>query len=184
MNKNILFYIAACGWIIGLTAHLLSVADIDVTSRVPFIWVLHVGIFVVWLPVVLKLKDDKELKEYKNTSFVNRLNPFSFYKIIFKNAPSWMSVLAIICFYYAIVNFILFILDADALGGANIRDGKYVLENRGKFIRNITEEEYHHAKAAMLRGFSGHWLVFYGFAATILYPFNKTEDKSIATAGV
>jgi hypothetical protein len=40
-------------------------------------------------------------------------------------------------------------------------------------MRNITEQEYHHYKAATIRGFSGHWVAFYGLAAAVLYPFKR-----------
>ncbi|MES1181693.1 MAG: hypothetical protein ABUL44_02765 [Flavobacterium sp.] len=60
--KKFLFYFAITGWTLGLIVHLLSLADYDITDKVPFVWVLHIGIFVVWLPVVLDLKKMKILK--------------------------------------------------------------------------------------------------------------------------
>lgn len=58
-------------------------------------------------------------------------------------------------------------------GSPEIQDGQYILQNHGKLIRTITEQEYHHYKANEVRGFSGHWLIFYGFSAALLYPFGK-----------
>lgn len=55
-------------------------------------------------------------------------------------------------------------------GGPHIVDGKYVLQNHGNIIREITMEEYDAFQANELRGFSGHWMAFYAFAAGILYP--------------
>jgi hypothetical protein len=74
-------------------------------------------------------------------------------------------------FYYAIVNFLVFMFSDP--GTPAIKDGQYYLHTHGQWIRNITEQEYHHYKAATIRGFSGHWVAFYGLAAAVLYPFKR-----------
>lgn len=56
-------------------------------------------------------------------------------------------------------------------GSIGIRDGQYILHSHGKLIRTITEQEYHLAQANEARGFSGHWIAFYGIAMVIWYPF-------------
>lgn len=92
-------------------------------------------------------------------------------------APGWMYVLALLSFFYAFVNFFLFMMDGDSMATAAIRNGQFILESRGQFIRNITEVEYYHYKAAMVRGFSGHWMLFYGWATAGLYPYNPTNNE-------
>lgn len=169
--KTVLFFFAVTGWILGLIVHLLSVADIDVVDKVPFVWVLHVGIFAVWLPSILEMRKNVELKTYLQSGAINRMNPFGFYKIIFKQTPTWLTVIAVIGILYALINFALFM--ASQPGSTSIRDGQYILHNHGQLIKILTEQEYHHYQANQLRGFSGHWLFFYGLAAAILYPFNK-----------
>jgi len=59
--KTALFWMAVTGWTLGLTVHLLSVFNIDVEDKVPFIWLLHFGIFLVWIPTVSMLKKTGEL---------------------------------------------------------------------------------------------------------------------------
>ncbi len=177
--KKFLFYFAITGWILGLTVHLLSLVDIDVTQKAPFIWLLHIGIFIVWIPVVLDLKNNEELQVYKQSGMSNRMNPLEFYKIVFKETPTWMSIIAIGGFFYAFINFLLFI--SSQSGTPDIKDGQYILQNHGQLIKTITLQEYHHYKANEVRGFSGHWILFYGVATAILYKFirQKTEDESI-----
>lgn len=170
-----LFYLAIAGWTLGLIVHLFSLADVDVTDKVPFIWVLHLGIFVVWLPAVLKLRKDEELKAYQQSDFWSRMNPLGFYKIIFRHTPTWLIIIAIGGFFYAMINFWLF-MDSH-LGTPDIKDGQYVIQYRGELVKILTEQEYIHYKANEVRGFSGHWLVFYGFAAAILYPFNQPSTE-------
>ncbi len=174
--KTFLFYFAVTGWTIGLIVHLLSLAGFDITDKVPFIWILHLGIFVVWLPTVLALKQNVELKAYLQSGMRNRMNPFGFFKIIFKQTPTWLTIVAIVGFYYAIINFILFM--TSQLGVPDIKDGQYILHNHGQLIKTLTEQEYHHYKANEVRGFSGHWLAFYGVAAAVLFPFSRQTTNT------
>jgi hypothetical protein len=138
--KKFLFYFAITGWTLGLIVHLLSIAEFDISDKVPFVWVLHIGIFVVWIPMVLSLRKNEELNTYQQSGNLNRVNPFGFFKIIFKQTPTWLIVIAIGGFFYAMLNFLLFM---------------------------------NSAQANELRGFSGHWIAFYGIAAAALYPFNN-----------
>ena len=174
--KKYLFYFALTGWTLGLLVHILSVADIDVTEKAPFIWLLHIGIFIVWLPVVLDLKNNEELQAYKQSGLANRMNSIAFFKIIFKDTPTWMAVIAVGGFLYAFINFALFF--TSQVGTPEIKDGLYVLSNHGKLIRILTEQEYHHFKANEVRGFSGHWILFYGFATALLYKFSGLPKKT------
>jgi hypothetical protein len=169
--KKILFGLAVTGWSLGLIVHLLSLADFDVTSKVSFVWLLHLGIFVVWLPAVIDLKKNEELKEFQRSGLLNRMNLVAFYKIIFKQTPPWLTVIAIVGFFYALINFALFM--SAQTGVPNFKDGQYILQNHGKLIKILTVQEYHHYKANEVRGFSGHWVAFYGIAAAILFPYNK-----------
>jgi len=46
--KKAFFYFSLIGFLMGLTVHVLSVAGIDVKDHVPYVWVLHIGIFIAW----------------------------------------------------------------------------------------------------------------------------------------
>jgi hypothetical protein len=169
--RKFLFYFAITGWTLGLIVHLLSLADNDITDKVPFVWVLHIGILVVWIPVVLDLKKNEELKAFQQSGMMNRMNPVGFFKIIFKQTSAWLTVFAIGGFIYAFVNFMFFM--ASQNGTLGIEDGQYILHNHGQLIKTLTEQEYHHYRANEVRGFSGHWIAFYGLATAVLFPLNR-----------
>ncbi|MCF6142509.1 hypothetical protein L1S34_14550 [Flavobacterium sp. K77] len=178
--KNFLFYFALTGWTLGVTVHLLSLGDIDVTENASFfILLLSIGIFVVWIPVVLDLRNNEELKEYQESSLANRMNTIGFYKIVFKETPTWMSSIAIGGLVYAFINFMLFLSSQD--GTPDIKDGQYLLQNHGQLIKTLTLQEYHHYKANEIRGFSGHLIAFYGVATAVLFKFSglRTEAETI-----
>ncbi|MBS3945508.1 MAG: hypothetical protein KGZ42_08415 [Melioribacter sp.] len=179
--KKVQFYFAVTGWTLGLIVHLLSIADYNASDKVPFVWLLHVGIFVVWLPVVFILTKNEELKAFRQSGTLNQLNPVAASKIFFRQTPRWLTIIAVAGFFYAIINFVFF-MTTSHFGVPDIKDGQFILHNHGKLIKTLTEQEYHHYKANEVRGFSGHWLAFYGLAAAILFPFGKQTGQKKLTS--
>lgn len=173
--KKFLFYFALIGWLLGLLVHVLSITGIDVAEKAPFVWFLHIGIFVVGIPVVFELKKNEELQQYQQSARLNGINPIEFFRIIFKETPIWMTIIAGIGFIYAFINFALFFFSQE--GTASIIDGQYILENHGEQIKTLTKQEYHHFKATELRGFSGHWILFYGVATALLFKFSGLKKQ-------
>lgn len=169
--KKILFYVAVAGWALGLIVHLLSAAGTDVADKVPFIRLLHIGIFIVWIPAILELNKNKLQKASPNTISMMRMSSSDFYKALFGHCPKWLVIIAIGGFVYAFINFILFVTTRQ--GMVNIEGGQYVLHDFGQTNKTISEQEYHLHKAYELRGFSGHWIAFYGVAAAVLFPYGK-----------
>lgn len=173
--KKLLFYTAVCGWIAGLTIHLLSITGINSIDTGPVFWILHAGIVVVWVPTVLLVKRDEELRTFQQSAKQNRVNPVVFLKIVFRRTPTWLMVIAAAGFLYTIINFMVVMMGQE--GVATDLGGTYVLQNHGKLIRVLTEQEYQYYKAMETRGFSGHWMAFYGIAAAVLFPFNSQKSK-------
>ena len=62
-----------------------------------YFWMLHVGIFVVWLPAVLVAQ--------KRTGYTSNKMPW---KLAFEGSPKWMSYMVNVFFVYALVNFAIF----------------------------------------------------------------------------
>lgn len=78
-----------------------------------------------------------------------------FWKIAMQGSPAWMRYMTMGLFAYAIVNFIIFI--ASTAGKP---------ESTGSEIT-----------PAALRGFSGHWMIFYSAALSILYSAHRLGDR-------
>ena len=172
-TQKTLYYIAISGLTLGLIVHLTAlIADYDLRQVVPFLWILHIGIFVVWIPMVLLLKGKDELQQFYN--YYN-FNQSEYFKIIFKNTPTWLKIIAFGGMGYAGLNFILFIVSQP--GSPSIENGKYILSNHGQLISILTKKEYLHYLANETRGFSGHWIAFYGIASAVLYPSNEIIEE-------
>jgi hypothetical protein len=104
------------------------------------------------------------------------MNPITFFTIIGKNAPKWMIVVAIGGICYAFFNFLFFMFSDD--GTPTIQNGHYVLQNHGQWVKDISAQQYHRYKTNTLRGFSGHWIAFYGVAMLVLFPSAHTHSQS------
>lgn len=85
-------------------------------------------------------------------------------------------------FVYAGMNFLLFMLHTEG-GMPAVQDGKYLLLNHGKLIRQLTPSEFASFKTNELRSFSGHWLFFYFFPAAyfLFWKSPKAEPVSGGT---
>lgn len=172
MLKKIFFYFAVTCWCLSLIVHLLSVVGYDISYRFPYTWILHVFLVFAFVPAMIYLMKGKKLMESLDSGWVN---PFNFLKDIFKNSPVWLTTICAVCFIYAFINFSIF--SGSYTGNTEIKDGQYILQDRGSFVRAITEEEYHQYGAAQTRGFSGHWLIFYSISAAILYPYKRNVPE-------
>lgn len=143
---RILALVSLSGLLLSLAAHLAALSGIDVAAKVPAVWALHVGIFVVFGPFILASRK------------VLGLRPG--YAQMRELFPPWIVALGTMLFVYVIVNFVLFLLATQG-GNPAIHDGKFVLQEHGRLVREITQAEYTAFRANEVRGFSGHWLLFY-----------------------
>lgn len=170
--KKTLCIIAGIGFVLGLIVHLISLAGIYIGDKVPYIWGLHIGVFIVWLPAILELRKNPDLKQ---PSFGTMTNPFKFFGTIFKDKPKPLMIISVVFFFYAIINFSLS-MQAGEGGVPDIMDGKFIINNHGSIIRELTEVEYNRMRANEIRGFSGHWMAFYSFAMGILWTQTDKQE--------
>jgi len=133
---------AAVGLLVSLWVHIGAVMGKRVAPEA-FFWMLHIGIFVVWIPAVLI-----------SQRLVGSVNRKDFWKVALKGLPTWVRYVMYAFFAYAVVNFLLFMNNAPT-GHSN--EGP---------------------PAAVWRGFSGHWMVFYFAALAILYSAANTMRSS------
>jgi hypothetical protein len=148
---------------LSLIVHVTTFFGVDLMQSISWIWVLHIGIFVLFFLM--------------NPSFrAWHINWNDF----FSPMPYWTKTLAGIFFIYAFINFaIFFFLSKD--GSPEIINGKYVLQSGTLIIKELTESEYHWQQAYILRGFSGHWMIGYLIPALYFwYPKPSSRLKSMA----
>jgi len=88
--------IAVVGLVLSLWVHIGAVMGRRVAPEAYF-WMLHVGIFVVWIPAVIVSR-----------RLVANVNRQDFWKIVLKGCPDWMKYAVYGFFGYAIINFLMF----------------------------------------------------------------------------
>jgi len=66
-----------------------------------YFWLLHVGIFAVWIPAVIVAQ-----------RLVGDVNRRDFWKAVLKGSPDWMRYMVYGFLGYAVVNFLLFMTKA------------------------------------------------------------------------
>lgn len=163
-----MFYCAISGWILALAFTLFTFANIDVAEKLPLVWLLHIGVLVVWIFIIIFLRKNTVESTTPQPERQLKLNPLRKINRLIRDAPLWLRTLAITSIVFMILNFLVYILTQH--GTPSIMKGEFVLHARGNVIRILTEKEYLHYRGNELRGFSGYWLGFYGLAAAILYP--------------
>lgn len=146
MNRLMVF-IAAIGLTLSLVVHSASLFGVDVMSLAPYVWALHIGVFIVFAPAIMSAR-----KRFGARPALADLR---------RAFPGWVQVLAAVFIVYAAINFYVSFTSMD--GTPAINAGQYVLENHGRIVRPLSLAEYTSLRAQVIRGFSGYWMVFYFF---------------------
>ena len=157
---NLLIIISGSGLSLSFISHFLTFFGINPQNVIPGIWMLHIGIFVVWLPTVLIAKKNRGKYIWQES---------------IKFAPKWMITISKFLFFYMFFNFFFTIFVLQSGGSPNEINGKKILSNHGNIIKELTDEEYNRHNAYTVRTLSGHWMIFYCVAMTVLYSYSKEK---------
>ena len=129
-----LLLLAGVGFLLSVMAHLMGLCG-KVLPGGGLVWLLHIGIFVVWPPAILISNNQRRDPAHK-----------AHWEPLIAGGPIWMRRAIKVLFAYAIVNFLLFMA--------------------GTFAHPKPKGP---APPSIVRGFSGHWMVFYGVAFVTFY---------------
>ncbi len=140
MGYFILMMIAAAGFVASVACHLMGWLQIQPPGG-QAVLMLHVGIFVVWIPLVICANRTKPNPGRNNLDH------------LFAVLPKWVKIASGILFGYAILNFVYFM---------------YCSQQYPKHKVPFLVE---------LRGFSGHWMMFYGIATIGFIALSRLKRK-------
>jgi hypothetical protein len=126
---SFLAFLSAVGLFLSACCHLLSWVHVEPPGG-EAAFVLHVGIFLVWVPLVFcsKRAQGQSGRQTRNQ--------------LLEGLPGWVQGCVSTVFAYAMVNFVLFMILAS----------QYPKHEVPLYLE--------------LRGFSGHWILFYTVALT------------------
>lgn len=157
--------LAACGVAASVAAYVGSYGGMTFDGLPVWAIVMHVGIFVLWIPMCLA-----EYASLRDRSF--------FWKAFSRGKPKWVvPTIQLIGLLFA-AHFILFLIESHA-ATPQINAGQYVLDNHGQILKVITQREYLHLKGAELRIFASGWMCFY-FVSLTYWWFPKPQAQPAA----
>jgi hypothetical protein len=163
-NSNIFAIFCGLLFVVSLGVHIASYvysAGISMSST----WYIHVLLFIPFGYMVIRssllqnhylLKDEKTYSDRfeKTISQIARM-----YKQIPDSLRRIILFIGIALIIYVPFNFIMGMAHLGH-GGPDYSNGKYFLSNHGKYVRDLTKEEYIMYQAYEVRFFSGHWMLF------------------------
>jgi hypothetical protein len=94
----LLILYAACGLMLSLAAHLLALAGHPPGGNALF-FALHIGIFPLWIPVVLI-----------SMKMMNGVRRQDYWEVALAGCPPWMKYMTYGFFAYAVINFAIFVI--------------------------------------------------------------------------
>jgi hypothetical protein len=166
-TKRAVGLVALVGLVASIAVHVSTFLGTDVAATMnPAVAIpLHVGLFPPFFATVYALR--AELKGADGRELMRHLRGM---------VPIWARVLFLVAFYYAIVNFGLFMVRP---GGASVqqRQGETILTEHGRVVRKVTPEEAARHEVLVARGFSGHWVVFY-LMPTLFFLARKEREAA------
>lgn len=152
--------------LVSLTVHLLTFSSFPITEHFPSVWMLHVLVFAVFIPAIF-YGNRIQLKTQKGQN------------LVMNAAPAWIRTMTGFFFAYALINFVLFFL-LIGNNSTSIRDGKYTLHSKGRNVREVSKEEYYKYDNRIVRGFSGHWMLFYSASLLMLAGYLRLREAESA----
>jgi hypothetical protein len=165
--ERILGWFAATGLMLALIVHGLTFLPLNTAiEEFPVIWVLHLGIFVVFIPFFLAV-----MKAARSHLIRSWWSVF----------PWWAIGVIFAAGIYLGANFTTSFVEPSKQGKPEIQNGQFVLVSREKTIHTISEQEYYLRRNYNVRGFSGHWIFFY-LIPTLYFWFGVRTQPSNKTS--
>jgi hypothetical protein len=156
--------VASAGLLLSIAVHLSTFLGAD-PQQLSRLWLLHVGAIAFGIPAIMIAK--RTHGEPPNGSFA----------ALFPRAPRWMIVALGSVLAYAVVNVVIQLRGFSG-GPARLEDGSFALTDKGRFVRPISEADYHRYRAYEARVVSGWWMAFYGIWVTLLVSAVRREGAA------
>ncbi len=159
--------LAALGLLISIAANVSTFFGVEPMHRWPYLWLLHLGIFVVFIPAAIVQSQRRNEKPFR-------------WRDVFGGLPAWMPWLLVPLILYAPVSALAFGIVCGGGGPSKEPDGTYAMTSHGRILRTLTADEYHRASGYEFRFMSSWWIMFYSIALALLISA-MMRQKALAT---
>jgi hypothetical protein len=162
------FFLAVFLWMSTLIIHLLAISHYYFAAIVQLENLLAISLFLI-CPVAIIWSNNRYRTRGKKVEHIESF----FYP--YNEVSRWILIPALICFVYMSVNFWL-----SASGCTpEVSGNQFLLMEKSRFIRYLTQEEYHQYILKDIRLGTGHYLAFYGIASVLLAYVCKKHKSSL-----
>lgn len=162
-----LFWLATAGFIASLAVHVTAYFSHRVLAERDGVFVLHIlclGLAASTIPFTKRLEKLWGKRKNDRTTFARRHEEKLF----------------MVLFAYALINFLMFAGICWFKGESRVwkeEDAFYASGRTGE-KRELTQDEYLQHEARVMRGFSGHWMLFFSWPA--LFFLNLKPNDLVA----
>ena len=156
--RKVIAGLAAPGLIAGIYIFIASFFGLTMDKLGPKVFVLHLGIFALFIPLVFVERWSKGV------------DPF-------RGKPRWVLRSMQILFLLFVVVFFSFLALSHA-ASPDIINGEYVLNSHGKIVGHISERDYLFLKGWELRLFASGWILAY-FAIMMHWWFPRQDEWTV-----
>ena len=156
-------------FVVSAALHLATYIP-DVPVNMELAWPLHLAAMAVFGILIIHLRQQRRPhKSRAKGLFGNWRTAAQQDRALLSElvglVPRWLLFACLATFIHPFVNFAMFILLMEG-GSSVVEGGKFILQEHGRKIRDLTKQEFERFRAYELRGFSGHWMVFSIIPAT------------------
>jgi hypothetical protein len=166
VNMIVFALLAALGLLISIAANVSTFFGVEPMHRWPYIWLLHLGLFVVFIP------------SFSVQSQHGNQTPFR-WRDVFGGVPGWMRWMLVSLALYAPVSGLAFAIVCGSGGPTKEADGTYAMTSHGRILRTLTADEYHRASGYEFRFMSAWWIMFYSISLALLVSA-RSRQRALA----
>jgi hypothetical protein len=165
--KKVAMWIAWIGLALSLVVHVVSFFGVSLFERFAF---LHLGIFLIGVPIVFTVKNRTVMRGSKG--------PRETLQRSFEGGPIWGPKAVIYGFWYLVLNFGVLATLSHA-GVLRVQEGRYLLMRGGSLIAELSQSEYQWQLSHRARLFSAAWALGY-LSLALWYRSPKTPGTLLA----
>jgi hypothetical protein len=152
VTRRYLAILSLAGLAASMVVYVGSFKGLTLDRMGSWMFVLHVGIFVLLIPMYAIEYPGIRKRTFLRDGFR-------------RDKPVWAYYMVQLFGAFFIIHFVLFLLVSHG-AAPRIVDGKFCLDNHGQITKWLTEAEFLSLKGCELRIFATGWMFFYSFATT------------------
>lgn len=162
MVRSLLAVLSVCGIAIGIVAYLESLAGATIDDVLPWMMALGIGAVAQYILIIAREPLARHDRSFFRKGFARGMP---------KGVASCVNL-----FWFVALGHLIWFFVRSGHGVPVIKDGQYVVSNRGRILKVLTQSEYLALKAGELRLFAALMIACY-VMPTLYWWFPRGQPK-------